>query len=168
MERQVEAHLLRDDGFIPNNQHLPLVVFRQALERSAVSARAFEAMFQRNGWDGAWRNGVYDFHHYHSSAHEVLGVYSGSARVMFGGERGVAVELKAGDVVVIPAGVGHRNLGASSDFAVVGAYPRGQDADLCRGGAGERAAALQRIREVSLPEGDPLDGKGGRLFDSWK
>jgi uncharacterized protein YjlB len=59
-------------------------------------------------------------------------------RVPFAGEVGVTVEDEAGDVAVIPAGVGHRNLGSSDDFLVLGTYPRGQSWDLRAGEPGER------------------------------
>jgi len=83
------------------------------------------ALFERNGWGGAWRNGIYAHHHYHSTTHEVLGVASGSVRVRLGGDSGKTVVLRAGDVVVVPAGVAHKSEGESPDLVVVGAYPQG-------------------------------------------
>jgi uncharacterized protein YjlB len=117
---------------------------------------------------GTWRNGIYSYHHYHSTAHEVLGCYRGSAKVQFGGESGIVEELSAGDVVIIPAGVGHKNLGASADFAVVGAYPRGQDYDMNYGKPGERPRADENIARVPLPETDPIFGKDGPLLRHWR
>ena len=106
---------------------------------------------------------------YHSNAHEVLAICRGEARVRFGGDGGEVLEVSAGDVVVLPAGTGHQNLGASADFLVVGAYPAGQeDYDLCRGEAGERPRVLDSIRRVPLPERDPVAGPDGPLIRHWR
>src|SRR3982750_2522021 len=112
---------LKDDGTFPNSK-LPLLLYRQAIseEKSRVAA-AFEQLFAANGWRGSWRNGIYLYHHYHSTTHEVLGVYHGSARVQLGGPKGVIYEIDIGDVLLIPAGVAHKNLGSSAEFGVVGA-----------------------------------------------
>lgn len=118
---QVAYHALKDDGTIPNNEKLPLLVYQAALKLPEDDPAAIcETLFAANGWRGSWRNGIYSFHHYHSSAHEVLGICRGNARVQFGGEPGVILSVRRGDVVVIPAGVGHKNLGASQDLWVVG------------------------------------------------
>lgn len=168
--RRPEEHRFADDGRIPNNPRLPLLLYRRAVALPDDDpARAFEEIFARNGWVGSWRNGIYDFHHYHGNAHEVLGVARGRVRVRLGGEGGLATELIAGDVVVIPAGTGHRNEGASPDLLVVGAYPRGQeDYDLRRGAPDERAAALDAIARVPAPGADPLTGLGGPLPTLWR
>jgi uncharacterized protein YjlB len=161
------AEVLRDDGTFPNSV-LPLVAFQGAFDLAGGDlAHRIEEVFAANGWGGGWRNGVYGFHHYHSSAHEVLGVYRGSARVQLGGEHGIAVRIAVGDVVVIPAGVAHKNLGASPDFAVVGAYPDGQRWDMNYGKAGERPEADARIARVTLPRMDPVHGAGGPLLGLW-
>jgi len=161
------AQVLRDDGTFPNSV-LPPVAFQGAFDLAGGDlAHRIEDVFTANGWGGGWRNGIYGFHHYHSSAHEVLGVYRGSARVQLGGERGITVHIAAGDVVVIPAGVAHKNLGASLDFAVVGAYPDGQRWDMNSGKAGERPGADKRIARVALPRRDPVHGAGGPLLELW-
>ena len=113
----------------------------------------FENRFAANGWTGAWRNGVYGYHHYHATTHEVLGCHAGTARVQLGGPDGAVHEIAAGDVVVIPAGVAHRRVEASDDFAVVGAYPDGVTPDLQEGG-GDPSIALDR------PDRDPVLGEG--------
>jgi uncharacterized protein YjlB len=164
----VVHHVLKDDGTYPNNETLPLLVYQEVLtlpERHP--AAIFEEVFEANQWSGSWRNGVYGFHHYHSTAHEVLGVFSGSARVQFGGEHGVILSVSRGDVVVIPAGVAHKNLGASHGFGVVGAYPLGQHWDMCYGKSGERPQADHNIAHVALPQSDPVYGAHGPLFDRW-
>ena len=149
-----ETYRFEDDGRFPNSA-LPLLVRRAALPHDAA---AIERVFARNGWSNAWRDGVFGFHHFHSVAHEALGVARGAARVMFGGPGGRALDLRAGDAVVIPAGVAHRALEAGADFLVVGAYPGGADFDVRRGDAAEHAAALRAIAAVPLPRGDPAQG----------
>lgn len=162
-----EQHRFADDGSIPNNPTLPLLLYRAALALPAEDpARAFEELFARHGWTGAWRDGIYGFHHYHSTAHE--GVARGSVRVKLGGERGIEADLAPGDAVVIPAGVGHRNLGASPDLLVVGAYPQGRRWDLCRGEPGERPRVLRNIAAVPLPTADPVLGADGPLVAIWR
>src|SRR5262245_48603087 len=123
--RTVETYRFADDGVVPNSR-LPVVVYRAALPASGDRAAQCEAMFARNGWPDAWRNGIYGHHHFHSTAHEVLGIARGQARVRLGGEGGETVEIAAGDVVVIPAGVAHKREVASADLLVIGAYPAGR------------------------------------------
>jgi len=168
VEQKIIAKVLADDGRIPNNR-LPLLIYRRAFELSRRDpAAVIERRFAEHGWSGTWRNGIYSYHHFHSTAHEVLGCYRGSAKVQFGGESGIVEELSAGDVVIIPAGVGHKNLGASADFAVVGAYPRGQDYDMNYGKRGERPLADENIARVPLPETDPVFGEDGPLLKHWR
>jgi len=164
----LEEHLFADDGCVPNNPLLPLIVYRAALETGPRCAADCEALFADNGWSGAWRNGIYAHHHYHSTAHEVLGIAAGSVRVRLGGEDGKTVELHAGDVVVIPAGVAHKNEGASPHLVVVGAYPGGKCPDMCSPGAHVRERALRNVREVPLPASDPVYGKSGPLIERWR
>jgi len=147
---------LDDDGTIPNNPRLPVLLHRGATPPG--DPEAAEALFARNGWPPAWRDGIYPFHHYHPDAHEALAIASGRVRVQLGGERGVALDLAAGDVVVLPAGVGHRNLGASDDLLVVGAYPAGRHPRQCTGRPGEREAALPAIAALPDPPCDPVTG----------
>jgi len=165
----VEGHVFPDAGLIPNNRKLPLVLYRQALALDGLTRapeRAFEALFRSNGWDGVWIDGIYDFHHYHSTAHEVLGMAKGFACVQFGGPQGIVAELAAGDAVVIPAGVGHC-LVEGKDLVVVCAYPAGQDWDLCRATESDRAKALENIPWVPLPRLDPVFGQSGPVLALW-
>ena len=157
-----ETYLLTDDGMFPNSR-LPVLVYRGVL--ATPEASAFEQMFQANGWSSSWRNGLYTVHHYHSTAHEVLGIYSGRVTARLGGARGRSVTLAAGDVAVIPAGVAHKNDGASADFRVVGAYPLGTSPDMQYGKPGERPATDRSIGRVGLPTGDPV--RGGALAPLW-
>jgi len=159
----VEVHRLHDDGVIPNGL-VPVLSYRSALPADPVQ---IERRFGEFGWTGSWRNGVFPYHHYHSTTHEVLGVYSGSATIRLGGERGIDVEVHSGDVVVIPAGVAHKRICASADFGVVGAYPDGRHADMnyCR--LEEREHALANIRGVPVPKLDPVLGPDGPLVRHW-
>jgi uncharacterized protein YjlB len=162
------AHRFVDDGDIPNNR-LPLIVYEGVVDPAGDDpAVAFEDLFERNGWGGGWRNGIYPFHHYHSTAHEVLGIARGEATVRFGGEHGETLRVKAGDAVLIPAGVGNKRLSPSDDLLVIGAYPAGQRADLIRVGAGDRSGIRERIAAVPQPEADPVAGTGGPVLAIWR
>ena len=160
-----ESYTFEDDGGIPNSR-LPTVVYRGALERDA-GAGAYEKLFAGHGWLGSWRDGIFPFHHFHSTAHEVLGIAVGSVQVMLGGPAGRQFELRAGDVVVLPAGTGHCNLGSSPDLLVVGAYPNGMDWDLRRGDPAEHDEVMANIARVPLPDQDPVQGGGGSLVEIW-
>ncbi|HYG22221.1 MAG TPA: cupin domain-containing protein [Verrucomicrobiae bacterium] len=164
---EIIATVLKDDGAVPNNR-LPLLVYRTAVNLEGRDPAAlFEELFQSNDWTGTWRNGIYTYHHYHSTTHEVLGVFKGSATIQFGGEKGIKQKITAGDVVIIPAGVAHKNLGASSDFAVVGGYPGGAEWDMNYGRPNERPASDENIAQVAMPKNDPLHGASGPLFQHW-
>ena len=167
---EVLAFSFKDAGGIPNHPRLPALVLKRAAPAASDPeelARWYEAEWPKHGWRAAWRWGVYDFPHYHSTAHEVLGVYRGHATIRLGGAVGVTIVAEKGDVLILPAGTGHQNLGASADFHVVGGYPKGQSADLLRGENGERPAADERIARVTLPSGDPLGGLDGPLARYW-
>ena len=159
-----ELRRFAGDGRIPNNPELPLVIYRLALKPSKHLANDFEERFAANGWTNSWRDGIFDYHHFHSNTHEVLGVAKGEARVCFGGEQGEILELSAGDVAILPAGTGHKRQSASDDFLVVGAYPDGRDFDICRGDPAEHDRAVSRIAKVPLPKKDPIFGQSGIVF----
>ncbi len=167
-ENLVLEYRFEDDGRIPNNPNLPLLVYPGALGETERDPSRCRQRLSGNGWGGAWVNGVFSYHHYHSTSHEVLCVVGGSATIGFGGPQGEVVEVEAGDVVVIPAGVGHKNEGSSDGFSVLGAYPRGQESyDLRTGEQGERPRTLENIRNVPLPDADPLHGPQGPLVERW-
>jgi uncharacterized protein YjlB len=167
-EPRIITRLLKDAGNIPNNR-LPVLLYQGALELSKEDpASAIEALLHANDWGNDWRNGIFTYHHYHSTAHEALFVYSGSASVQLGGEGGPSETISAGDVIIIPAGVGHKNLGASSDFQVVGAYPPRQHVDMNYGKPGERPRTDENIARVALPTRDPVFGNSGPLLAEWR
>src|SRR6201999_1605929 len=156
-----------DDGLVPNNP-MPFLVYKGvvALDRGEPEA-GIEKLFGGNGWGAMWRNGVYDFLHYHATVHEVLGIARGHARVRFGGDHGRELEISAGDVAILPAGTGHQCFSASDDFSVVGAYPPGPPMDLQRPTPENHAKALKTIPQVALPKTDPVMGKVGPLVRLW-
>jgi uncharacterized protein YjlB len=160
--------IFADDGSTPNHPEFGLLLHRAAIDVSDGDPARIEALFGANGWVGFWRNGVYPFHHYHSTCHEALGVARGLAEVRFGGEEGETVRLEAGDVAVLPAGTGHKRVSASEDLLVVGAYPPRQPYDMIRSDqTSMRAAALGRIEATPVPATDPVFGEKGGLRLRW-
>jgi uncharacterized protein YjlB len=156
----VESLRVADDGRFANSPY-PARLYRAVFagdgsDSSAEEmASAFEALFEANGWPPAWRAGLYSVPHYHGAAHEVLGVFRGWAKAQLGGERGPTVTLRAGDVLLLPAGMAHENRGDSGDFLAVGAYPRGMRVDMRY--ERNREADLGRLARVSPPT-DPVFG----------
>jgi uncharacterized protein YjlB len=168
VDLEPEALLLSRNGWVPNNDRLPVLLYRGAFKaaKGADSATLVEQRLSRNGWPAQWRNDVYDFHHYHSTAHEILGFAAGEARLILGGEGGIEVTVRAGDVVVLPAGTGHCKRGGSADFLAIGAYPPHQDWDTCRCSPSE--TELDRMLHLPFPNSDPVTGPNGPLTKRWK
>jgi len=156
---ETETFLLDRNDWVPNNPRLPVMVHRGVELTGSDPAAAFEQLFGSNGWPAQWRDGIYDYQHYHSTAHEALGIASGKATLEIGGPGARRLDLTGGDALVLPAGTGHRRISASDDFLVVGAYPSGQDFDICRGAP--NADILKRIATLPFPASDPVAGDGG-------
>lgn len=166
---KISSFRFADDGDVPNHPRWPMIVYQSVLGADeADAASAFEALFRRHGWGDGWRNGIYAFPHYHSNAHEVLGIAAGSARVRFGGAAGQELTVAKGDVVLLPAGTGHERLSASADLLVIGAYPPGPRCDLRRAGEVEKALIRARIGKVAKPAQDPVAGKNGPALILWE
>jgi len=160
------ALMFGDDGSIPNNPHLPFLVYRGAMDVAGADSpeRVIESTFSANGWGDMWRNGIFPYVHYHSKIHEALGIARGCAKVRFGGAAGEVLELEAGDVAVLPAGTGppmpvgvaravrHRRLSQARQLRSV---PR-QQGRACQGAQNHSgsAAAGQRSRAW---QGRPAD-----------
>ena len=127
-----------DDGTIPNNPTLALVLYRNGIDLAGTPdpERLIEKTFAANGWGDMWRNGIYPYVHYHSMIHEALGVARGRAKVRFGGDNGREIEIAPGDVAILPAGTGHQCLSQS-------AGPRGH----------RRLSAERQIRPLPRQQG---------------
>lgn len=165
--KQPETIILVDDGIFPNSD-LPVLLYRKAVHVPLLfPARCFKRLFRSNNWTNTWTNGIFTFHHYHSNTHEVLGVYKGRTKLQLGGDNGVEITVSKGDVIVIPAGVAHKNLGKETQVMVVGAYPEGKSYDMHVGKSGERPQADQNIFMVPIPQTDPLQGRRGSLVRIW-
>jgi uncharacterized protein YjlB len=157
-----------DDGLVPNNP-MPFLVYKQAIDvDNDHPEKTIEGLFGANGWGDMWRNGVYDYLHYHATVHEALGIARGQARVRFGGDRGKAFEISAGDVAILPAGTGHQCLSSSKDFCVIGAYPPGARMHVTLPTPENHRKALKTIPAVKLPKTDPVLGEDGPLVRLWK
>jgi uncharacterized protein YjlB len=157
-----------DDGLVPNNT-LPFVIYKGAVDvDNHHPEKTIEGLFGANGWGDMWRNGIFDYLHYHATVHEALGVACGHARVRFGGDRGQEFDLAPGDVAILPAGTGHQCLEASDGFSVVGAYPPGAKMHVTRPTPENYRKALKTIPEVRLPDSDPVMGDDGPLVKLWK
>jgi uncharacterized protein YjlB len=168
MNQQPETILLVDDGIFPNS-HLPVVHYKNAVRLPLVFAgTALQMIFKRNNWTNNWKNGIYTFHHYHSNTHEVIGVYKGQTTLMLGGDNGVEVTIKKGDILIIPAGVAHRNLGDEKQVLCIGGYPEGKQFDMQVGKPGERPQTDRNIFSVRIPDTDPLEGRNGTLVKLWR
>ncbi len=124
-DASVQALYFEDDGATPNSR-FPVLFYRLKLDPSGDNASAFEALFAAHQWTPLWRDGIFDYHHFHPNAHEALGIACGHARLTLGGELGQSVSVERGDVLVLPAGTGHRCIECSDEFLVVGAIPTGR------------------------------------------
>ncbi|CAF1254076.1 unnamed protein product [Rotaria sp. Silwood1] len=171
---KIETFFVHDDGqYFPNNNHLSVIVYRQVFDSKTVSASKWEQLFKENNFGKSWRDGIFSFHHYHSTAHEALGCYGGRAQVRLGGDNEQVrkdIELVSGDCILIPVGVAHKNIGQDNDFAVVGAYDiDGKNYDMNYGkNAEERRKAEENIKQVRIPRMDPIVGENGGIIQHWK
>lgn len=166
-EYSVEHYYLEDDGVFPNS-HLPVLFYRNVLRVPPVfAATAVKMLFRKFGWGNAWKYGIFEYHHYHSITHEVLGIISGETELMLGGNHGITLNIRKGDVIIIPAGVAHKNNGRENQVTCIGAYPRGNKYDICYGYVGERPQADRNISQVSKPRLDPVFGNRGGLHNYW-
>jgi uncharacterized protein YjlB len=157
-----------DDGLVPNNA-MPFLVYKRAISLDHDHPeKTIEGLFGANGWGDMWRNGVYDYLHYHATVHEALGIARGNAIVRFGGDKGQEIAIAAGDVAILPAGTGHQCLSASPDFSVVGAYPPGAKMQVTRPTPENHAKALKTIPQVKPPKSDPVMGADGPLVRLWQ
>lgn len=162
---QPQEIFFQDNGFIPNSQ-LPLLLYRKILD-TPVDSDQLEQLLKSNNWTNGWRYGIYSYHHYHSNTHEVLAVTNGHAQLELGGENGQKLDVQQGDVIIMPAGVGHKCISHSDDFLVFGAYPDGYEPDLKRNNSADRTGSDENIGQVPIPQTDPLFGKSSGLVNIW-
>ena len=172
--QQKEQHFIPDhyiihgDNNFPNNDYLPVLIYQKAFNpQEKKLGDVIEKTFNQNNWTNSWRNGILEEHHYHSNTHEVLGVSAGHCKIQLGGPNGIVLDIEKGDVVILPAGIAHRNLGCSKDFEIVGGYPDGIEHDMRYGKPDDRPAVDDNIRNVALPETDPVYGYEGELITFW-
>lgn len=168
-DAQIIQFALEENGTIPNNPNLPVMLYKDLfIFNDSDPAAVIERVFSKNNWGGSWRNGIFNYHHYHSTAHEALGVYEGWAEVQLGGPGNDPLRIEKGDLVVLPAGTGHKRISSGDGFAVVGAYPDQQDYDMNYGKDEELPKARLNIPKVPLPANDPAFGENGIIFNYWK
>jgi uncharacterized protein YjlB len=164
----VEHFVVKDDGIFPNSK-LPVICYHNILKlRALFPALYVKKLFSRNNWANSWRSGIFEYHHYHSITHEVLGIIEGETTLLLGGDNGRRLPVKKGDVLIIPAGVAHKNLGKQDDVTCIGAYPDGMDYDMNYGKKEERPRADRNISRVAVPDSDPVLGAAGGIPDFWK
>ena len=169
MNVDVQILKLEENGNFPNNESLPVLLYKSVFDFNDENpASTIEKVLAENNWAGSWRNGIYNFHHYHSTAHEALGVYSGWAEVQLGGPESEILKIEKGDLVVLPVGTAHKRINSGDGFAVVGAYPDGQNWDMNYGKPEELQKARANISKVKLPSKDPVFGNDGKMFEYWK
>jgi uncharacterized protein YjlB len=161
-----EVFTLTPRDWVPNNRKLAVAIYRAAIPRAGDNLAAdFEALFEHNQWPSQWRNSILDYHHFRSTAHEVLGIASGSAEVIIGGPGGRVVSVRAGDALLLPAGTGRCLQAFSGNLSVVGAYPPGQQWDLRRDALSpEELAAMESL---PFPPSDPVLGERGPVIEQW-
>ncbi|KTC87685.1 cupin domain-containing protein [Legionella drozanskii] len=159
--------MISPEAYFPGNPNYPLLIYKQVFSAGNETPKEIQTRLERNNWDQSWIDSIYDFHHYHSSTHEVLVIISGDGQVQFGGEQGSTHTISAGDVVIIPAGVAHKSLNLSDNFRCIGAYPFNISVDMKLGRVEEYLKAIETVKQIGLPKKDPVFGEKGLLFDYW-
>jgi len=157
-----EIYMSTPQGKIPNNR-LPLLVHRNAIPGGG--AEAIKARFRGNGWSNNWDYpGIYDYAHFHSTTHECLGCAQGwmAFSLSVGAGGWTQVRIKAGDVIVLPAGVSHQMTSMAADIHMCGGYPDGRDWDDIQEAFlsdEDYRHACKRIMTLPIPAMDPATGK---------
>lgn len=167
MKVQPEQYILKDNGIFPNS-NLTVLHYKKVLNLPFLfPGLAIRRLFRKNGWTNNWRNGIYTCHHYHSVTHEAMAVCKGRTTLQLGGENGPTLQFEKGDVIIIPAGVAHKNLGKEKDVICIGGYPEGKDYDMNYGKPGERPHTDNNIADLPVPAKDPVYGAGAGLTEIW-
>ncbi|KAH6962835.1 hypothetical protein DER45DRAFT_551930 [Fusarium avenaceum] len=168
MGSSVECYLLPPTEDAPNSR-LPILVYRNVLPYPRTEETATEFLTTHR-WEkrGTW--GHIGIRHFHPNSHECYGIFQGSSTLLLGkiqaGE-GMKVPVKAGDVVLLPAGTAHSSTQSSLDYKYIGVYP--QDCPRWRNETGKRPSKefIPVIQKVDLPEDDPVYGKDGPVTLLW-
>lgn len=156
--------IIKAQNNFPNNQNLPLLVYKQALLINSSVAEV-KKFLRHNGWHNIWVDGMYPYHHYHSNTHEALIIFSGQCLVQVGGPKGIKLPITTGDVIIFPAGVSHKKIEASKDFKSIGCYPFRIDYNM---NIGIIKGHVEDIKKVKLPKTDPIFGKKGPILSYWR
>lgn len=167
MTAQPQQYLIKDNGIFPGSS-FPVLLYKSAFTiPTFFPSRRIKNKLIANGWTNTWRNGIYTRQHYHSNTHEAIAVIKGHTTLLLGGENGIQIGIQKGDVLVLPAGVAHKNLGKMNDVRCVGAYPEGCDYDMKFGDIGERPLADKNIAAIPLPDSGPVAGQQDILVAIW-
>lgn len=154
------THLIKTHGNFPNNNQLPVIVYSNAFDFGHEKhSEVIKKIFKKNGWFRSWTNGIFDYHHYHSNNHECLGIATGWVKVILGGENGIILDLKAGDALLLPAGISHKKISSSEDFSCVGAYAIDVEYNMKYGSPSEFQASVKQISNLPNPLSDPIFGE---------
>lgn len=168
MQPLIREYHIKDNGIFPNSP-LPVLLYKRVLNIPRfLAASHVRKVFHMNGWTNNWQSGIYTYHHYHSITHEAFAAVKGQTVLLLGGENGKVIKFERGDVLIIPAGVAHKNLGKEKDVICVGGYPEGKDFDMNYGQEGERPGTDQNISNVPIPSTDPVYGTSDNgLVAAW-
>lgn len=165
----IKEFYIKGNNQFPNSA-FPVLLYKRVLKLPTLFAASHvEKLFQANGWNNLRRSGIAPRHHYHSNTHEAIACVKGGTLLLLGGENGKHIHFEKGDVIIIPAGVPHKNLAKENDvFCVIG-YPGEIPFDVNYGEDGERPAADRNILNVEIPHTDPVYGTTENgLCNSWK
>lgn len=139
--KEIIYQMILPQGYFPGNQLYPLLIYKRIYSNINESPEMIQAQLGQNDWSHSWVDSIYDFHHYHSTTHEVLVIISGECQVQFGGENGLIYTVHQGDVVILPAGVAHKSLERTHNFQCIGAYPFDVEYDMNYGTSEEYSKA---------------------------
>ena len=165
-----EIIYIKENHPFPNNP-LPVLYYPSEVEsliEMPNSEQNVLALFGINGYSNGWVNGIFPFHHFHANTHEVLACTAGEAAIQLGGPDTPIYTFSKGDVLLLPAGTAHKNIQASEDFKIVGAYPDGLEPDMQKGEAGDYENIKRMLASVAKPDKDPLEGNDGAVHEYWR
>jgi len=157
-------------NLIPQStQNHPLFVYRGCFPDS-VSASDIKSHLSSVAAVEPHRTGTLLIRDHFYTIHKVLCVTNGQAQMRFGGEGNpsrVDVEIRKGDVVIIPAGVPHRLLrDIGRDLEVVESYIKGVrvESDSRRLGSRPQQSHLYSIASLGWFARDPIYGDQGPVL----